>query len=354
MSKEESKDVLDRDAGWWNKGPDPRMVASVMGMLAALAAVTCLVVVPLNRKFGEMFNAMDPGRESSPASMTDFIFAAITSWFFGLAALSLWRRHPWGKRLAQAAVIVVVSLNTFVVAWHKLDGLRTEKIFGPGPTVSLISLWWILPLVGLLYLVVRYLGRMQIEETGFIAPPVNGANLAPVPAAPVKYRHSLFWLGPIGLFVAIMIAFLTGMNYIFFEMREFSPLVMVAFFAFVFIGPILHSYFSSPFSKSREIISSYFMGGTVGLLQTPFNRLLVYKDGLEVRSMFSCMFIPYERMEDPPDASGLFSWGLIIKSDLPGVPWRIRLSSLFRNQAIVDEVIEIRDRYLKEKTPLVK
>jgi len=65
---------------------------------------------------------------------------------------------------------------------------------------------------------------------------------------------------------------------------------------------------------------------------------------LEVRLMFHRFLVPYEKMEDLPEKIGFFTAGLLIRSDLPGVPSRIRFSG-FGMKKILQVVNDARADY---------
>jgi hypothetical protein len=69
---------------------------------------------------------------------------------------------------------------------------------------------------------------------------------------------------------------------------------------------------------------------------------------VEVRVEFHRFFIPYESMADFPEKVGFFTRGLLIASDLPGVPSKIRFAGAGMKN-IVKTVSEARARYLAKR-----
>jgi hypothetical protein len=118
-------------------------------------------------------------------------------------------------------------------------------------------------------------------------------------------------------------------------------------FIFIFLGPTIFNYLSSPFQENRKLLTAFTGGGSIFLFSGswPFFRLMVYDDALEVRVMFHRFLIPYEKMDDIPNKLGFFSTGMLIKSDLPDVPSSIRFSG-FGMKRIVQVVNEARNSYL--------
>jgi hypothetical protein len=74
------------------------------------------------------------------------------------------------------------------------------------------------------------------------------------------------------------------------------------------------------------MVASFTGGGSIFLFSGtwPFFSVIIYAVGLEVRVMFPRYFIPYEKMDDLPEKIGFFSRGLLIRSNLSGVPSGIR------------------------------
>jgi hypothetical protein len=126
-------------------------------------------------------------------------------------------------------------------------------------------------------------------------------------------------------------------------------LLFGAMFLVLFVGPALYNRKPSSFEQARTVLASYTGGGSLMLFNGswPFFRLLVYDDGVEVRVMFHRFFIPYDKMEDLPDKIRFFSLGgILFKSDLPGVPSRIRFHGR-NSKKILEFVNERRRRFLQ-------
>ncbi len=118
-------------------------------------------------------------------------------------------------------------------------------------------------------------------------------------------------------------------------------------FVLIFFGPVVYNYIPSRFQRERSVVASYTGGGSILLFRGswPFFRLMVYEDGVEVRVEFHRFFIPYNEMADLPNKIGFFSRGVLIKSDLPGVPSGIRFSG-FGMKKILKVLNEMRDKCL--------
>jgi hypothetical protein len=163
-----------------------------------------------------------------------------------------------------------------------------------------------------------------------------------------KYKDALLPFGILGTF-----AFLIGVPLllIFILERYFGPGVFpylfMPIFVLIFFGPVVYNYIPSRFQKERSVVASYTGGGSILLFHGswPFFRLMVYEDGIEVRVELHRFFIPYNKMADLPNKIGFFSRGVLIKSDLPGVPSGIRFSG-FGMKMILKVLNEMRNKCL--------
>jgi hypothetical protein len=207
------------------------------------------------------------------------------------------------------------------------------------------------------YFAVRYLGRLPVEDISYTQDQLRYENTLKIlgdeigresSVPEIKYKDALFPFGILGTFASLIGIFLL---IIFLVQKYFGPGAMVYVFLpgflFIFLGPMLYNYVPSPFQKERGLVASCTGSGSIFLFSGtwPFFRLLVYDDGVEVRAMFHRYFIPYDKMGDIPDKIGFFSRGLLIKSDLPGVPSGIRFSG-FGMRKIVKVMNEMRTKYL--------
>ena len=117
-------------------------------------------------------------------------------------------------------------------------------------------------------------------------------------------------------------------------------------FLFIILIPVVYNFFPSRFERERSLIASYTGGGLIFLYggTWPFIRLLIYRDGIEVRFMFHRFFIPYNKMHNLPEKIGFFSRGLLIKSDLSDVPSSIRFYG-FGMKKILEVMKRNRNKY---------
>lgn len=257
--------------------------------------------------------------------------------FFIIGALSLVSARgirdlePWGRRLAQGAVgLLLLGVVLFALALPSMVPLPVAGHFRlVFPVFFLIALaQFALPA----WFGIRYLGRLPVRDpfSGDLPPRLPDEPAAPSasPDSP-RYKDSPFPFGILGTFLVLMAlpmaAFFIGRQHL---GPEGFALVFLLGFIFIFVGPTLFNYLPSPFAKGRRQLAAFTGGGSIYLFNGswPFFRLVVYDDALEIRVMLHRFLVPYDRMEDLPEKVGFFTTGLFIRSDLPGVPSRIRFS----------------------------
>ena len=279
---------------------------------------------------------------------------------FLFAARGIQELEPWGKRVGQAAVFLLLAqiiLFPLVIMpeflAHKPDSLAFDIFF----TIMMLIVLGQFVLPG--YYGIKYLNRLPVNDDQIdaaryrqeqVAREINQRMEARIATTDTtKFHDSPFPFGlsitfplMIGSFMVLMI-----LSEKFFGKDSFL-VISPGLFLFLFIGPSVFNYLSSPFQAERTLITSFTGGGSIYLFHgsVPFFRLLVYNNALEVRVMFHRYLIPYDKMEAPPDKIGFFTSGLLIKSDLPGVPSSIRFAG-FGMKKILQTVTQARDGFLK-------
>jgi len=299
--------------------------------------------------------------ESYP--LAALISLSIVGILFLISSRGIRQKKRWGVQAAQISIILVLGIMILfgVVCIFLL------KDFLPEDTIFLIISAIIFTLVFGQFLILaffglQYLGRLPVKETDIseirfgieyqVDDKVSETNSF-ISGQVHTYKDALFPFGIGGTFVllvgGLLITVFTVGKYL---GESMMSVIFLAGFAFAFFGPMIYNRLPSPFEKNRQFIASYTGGGSVLLFHGtwPFFRLIVYEDGLEVRVMFHRFFIPYEHMEDIPEKVGFFSRGILIKSNLPGVPSGIRFMA-FGMKKVVQTIIEAKtDAELFRKT----
>jgi hypothetical protein len=278
---------------------------------------------------------------------------------FFLAGRGIANRDPWGKRLAQSAIVllVVVFVGLLGLLFSRIDFPFSDF---PRPILVIFSIIFVGQFVVPAWFGIRYLGRLPVREDGiarhFQRPPVEEHLPRTGPtrsqaAEETRYKDTPVPFGLLGTLVALIAVPMVVIMLSFkFGGPESAATIFLPFFIAIFLGPVLYNRVASPFEQGRILIASYIGGGSTFLMNGswPFFRLLIYADGVEVRVMFHRFFIPYDRMEDLPEKLGFFSRGILFQSDLPGVPTSIRFYGS-RNKDILAQIRELRSRFLAQK-----
>lgn len=287
-----------------------------------------------------------------------FAFLFVGALFF-LSSRGIADKEPWGKRLGQVSVVLVLA--AFFGLMFLLFSRSNFPFFAyPKPVLIIFSVVFIVQFAAPAWFGISYLGRLPLrgdgpsrifERPNAEAQPSSTGRARYRGAREEQYRDAPVSFGLFGTFVALiavplvvtMIAHKLGGP-------GAAAAVFPPFFILIFAGPILYNRAASPFEQGRSLVVSYTGGGATFMMNGswPFFRLLIYADGVEIRVMFHRFFIPYDRMEDLPPKLGFFSRGIPFRSDLPGVPSSIRFYG-FRNKDILAQLREQRSRFLAER-----
>lgn len=316
--------------------PDPKKAEKAMrilGWICILGAIWNLVMEYLG-PFGK-----------GPFNLPPFhvylalIGLSLLGMLFFRSARGIKERVLWGKRSGQLALVLLIAIivgSSFLVFPMERIPLGSGKL----PIIFLIIFAVIIAQFGVpAYFGIRYLGRLQVKDSIYTGDGVKYQNMSEVfgeeigrksIAPQIKYKDALLPFGVIGTFASIIgIPLLI----IFILEKYFGPKVFPSIFLptflLIFFGPVVYNYIPAPFQKERSVVASYTGGGSILLFggTWPFFRLMVYGDGIEVHTMFHRFFIPYDKMGDIPDKIGFFSRGVLIRTDLPGVPSGIRFNA---------------------------
>lgn len=281
---------------------------------------------------------------------------------FILSARGIKTMEPWGKKLGQLAVIMLIGLiiiSSLLMFFMKEFFVFRENV----PTIFLIfSIIFIAQFAVPACFGIRYLGRLPVNEADNVRsgsqhptlPQVAPEELGSERFGPqVKFKDSP---APFGIFGTLFLLIAILLCIIMIALKYMGPQAMsfifFPMFLLAFIGPALYNRAQSPFEieRGRTFIASYTGGGSIFLFggSWPFFRLLVYQDGVEIRVMFQRYFIPYDKMDDIPDKIGFFNRGILFKSNLADVPSDIRFQG-FGMKTIVKVVNEMRSTYMAKE-----
>jgi len=300
----------------------------------------------------------------------DFPYIALVSLsllggLFLLSGRGINASEPWGKKLAQLGVLLMIGLiigfSSFMLSMKQISGFREEIPLFFGVFMIIFIAQFGLPA----YFGIRYLGRLPVNENNYAGPAYR-----PVAARQAEgsgrrrnntttekqYKEALFPFGVLGTFAVLLAVPLAGIMIVTkYSDPEIIPFLFFPLFLLVFVGPALYNRSESSFEKERAPVATYTGGGSMFLFNGswPFFRLLVYADGVELRVMFHRFFIPYDKMDDLPEKIGFFSSGVQFKSNLPGVPSSIRFYG-FGSKKVLEMVKGQRTKYMAANNVLDK
>jgi len=347
-------DYLDFIKELWKGKPDPKKAEKAMKILGWI----CIFAAVWNFAL-YYIGPFEKSRFNLPPSYPylALIGLLLIGMLFLRSARGIKERELYGKRSGQLAVVLLVaSLIVYIVFVFPRAAipLRNSKV---SIIFSIFCVLFAAQFVVPAYFGIRYLGRLPVKDSIYTGDELKYEDISRTVAeeigressAPqVKYKDALLPFGIFGTF-ALEIGILLLL--IFILERYFGPgvipYVFMSMFPLIFLGPLVYNYIPSRFQKERKVVASYTGGGSILLFHGswPFFRLVVYEDGVEVRVEFHRFFIPYNKMADLPNKIGFFSRGVLIRSDLPGVPSGIRFSG-FGMKEILKVLNEMRNKYL--------
>lgn len=300
----------------------------------------------------------------------DFPYIALVSLsllggLFLLSGRGINARAPWGKKLAQLGVLLMIGLmigfSIFMLSMKGFSLFREELPVVFGVFMVIFIAQFGLPA----YFGIRYLGRLPVNENNYAGPayrpvaarqPEGSGRSRNSTTMEKQYKEALFPFGVLGTFALLLAVPLAGIMLAEkYAGPEVIPFLFFPLFLLVFVGPALYNRSESSFEKERTPVATYTGGGSMFLFNGswPFFRLLVYADGVEIRVMFHRFFIPYDEMADLPEKIGFFSMGILFKSKLPDVPSSIRFYGS-RSKKILEMVKAQRAKFMAANNVLVK
>jgi len=280
--------------------------------------------------------------EKLPLRLPDgFPWAALVSFTllgvcFLAAARGIREHKRWGRTLGQFGILALVGL---LLGFGGAVFLPAFQAFFRGAFALVLAAFCVLFTAQFAvpaFFGIRYLGRLPVGDPARgedrfrpkgAAAALQARELGASNVSEEKYRDALLPGGILGTFALLLgVPLALGLAVVGAAGPERLPWFILPALLLVFGLPVAYNFARSPFQERRTAVAVFTGGGSTFLFSGswPFFRLLMYDDGLEVRVMLNRFFVPYDRMEEPPEKVGFFSRGLLIRSDLPGVPSRIR------------------------------
>lgn len=297
------------------------------------------------------------------------------------SAVGIFRKRRWGKILGQGCVLSLLAIAILSVwdiclghpageanlgktlfggdAWIKWGFIRTFLGFS------------LMALVPLVFFGFGYLHRLPAIQPSFMVEPPSAGSLSaeiygPSPFDPgSKYPVYRFSRMPIPMVSIFSVALFLLLSILGLELKRISLdwvfIIGISGVALIFIQQFFYLYLPSPFQARRKVVDSFGFSGLSLEPETKKNmegrqesqgRLLIYSDGMEIRTDQDCYFLPYYSIYDLKKKVGFFmieeSPEVALKVNLPGVPPRLRLVSTNASK-LYDGIFKYRSRFLDRK-----
>lgn len=280
---------------------------------------------------------------------------------FLISARGIAEFESWGKKGAQAGIVLLLLISAIF-----FFGVMPQYLPFPSSEDGMPIVFQVFMVIALgqfavpAYFGFTYLGRLPStdSESGTRFRSHSSATSLPLQTLSERtarhssensYKSSPSPLGIMGTFPLLIAVPLLGMLAINkYAGPQYDAILFPGVFAVLFLGPTIFNYLPSPFERRRTILKAYTGGGSIYLFHGswPFFRLILYRDALEVRVMFHRFLIPFDKMGEIPNKVSFFTTGLLIQSDLPGVPSSIRFSG-FGMKSILEAVQMTRKEFLR-------
>ncbi len=316
-----------------------------MTILAALSIIGVIYNIVIPRIMPVLYN-YDPPIDSTLVS----IFFLVLTVLFLISRRGIGKRRVWGKRLGQLSIslLTALTLAAIFISIFELPGRSYSSVLVtvsiPDLALLIIPAYSILFLVSILiiaqFLVPAYMGIRYLDRLPLLA----GGSPETALSRPTEKRYSESPL-PFSYFKTVILVYIDLFFLFLLVEKIFSPILLALLFstAITLFLVILIKYNKVPsrFEQKRSVIFSSSGFGAFSASKSlpfisflvsnysklsPFYKLLVYEDGLEMRFYFQRYFIPYDRLEARERKKRRFlTYPLEIHSDLPGVPERIAL-----------------------------
>ncbi len=282
---------------------------------------------------------------------------AVAGILFLFASKGIKEMESWGKKTGQLAILQLLAMTLgFTYEMYKSMGsFMGDK--EPPVFFSIFFIIFVMQFILPAIFGIGYLSKLPVKGEGsshfqqddnIAYSHRRSINRMDSPMLEDKYKDAIL---PFGIFGTFMLILGLVMALLFMAISLFGEntgfIIIPAGILGLFAIQVIYNHAPSPFEENRNLVKSFTGGGSTFLFNGtwPFFRLMVYEDGLEVRVMFHRFFIPYDKIIDLPEKSGFFSLGLLIKSDLPGVPSAIRFHA-FGMKRVVNVLNEMRGKSL--------
>ena len=338
--------ILNQWKEMFNKTPDHKKTVKVLFYQAGsllLLSVASVVLISTN-----FFDRIIFGAAETSYVFLIFIFT-LSAILFAISAILIKRSMLIGTTIAQISIMVLAVLFPiflyFLISALFSGQLNNKNFQIMLPIVFVVSSFQVfIPA----FYAIRYLQRLKkLLKTDSLVPETEDDQITEK-----TFHEALFPFGATGNFICIMaVGFLVILFFhlidSFFENNSaIFGLSFLFLFSFLFFGPIWYNTLPSKFEKIRNKITEFKGGGSIHLINGswPFFKLIIYKDGVELRVVFNRFFIPYQMIKSVKKK--FFIFGISIISDVKGVPSTINFSSS-SNKKVLELINTYKNAYLE-------
>ena len=308
-----------------------RTTPQAAAKIARLFGAICLGVALWNLVFlGFAFVNTLPMKVDTVESKTAIALLSVAGFLAIFAAGRLKGSDTLGVQLAKLALLSFAgALLLFLVGYWSGFGLIPPGAFGVVFRIFMAAA--IAQFLVPAWFAFGYLNRLEFPSDGLFATAELEKDSDPISQElEGSFREGLFPFGAQVTFLVtlagILLPSLLLAQYLGASRRGF---VIMPGILLLLFGPMAWNELSSSFQRNRQILFSRRTGISMLFFSAsaPFCKILIYRDGVEVRAEFNRYFLPYDRMVDPPKLEGFLSKSLVLRSRLPGVPESMRIRS---------------------------
>lgn len=335
---------------------DPNLISQKILMMGLMILFSALILYLMSDSFQKSFPI-------APWFHNIIIFShSVAGTLMIIASGGLKSKKMWGKRVAQIAVVVI----------HILDiSALLAQIFSKNiPMTFGIIIVLVSGMTGVLssYYFFRFLERIPvIDDSAKSGDAGYDHKFADLPG-PESFNpeaknidgvfNALAIPSEVVKIIGIFLCAFSLVMYLIFKLAVIFPSdlqnmdkimigkgLILIIIIFMFVVMPIYNYFPSPFQKARKIVRSFTSQSNIHY--SPFSRVLLYRDGLEIRGFFKSIFITYDLIKSVENDTGFLSDGsTTIKHQLKNVPSKITFSKISKKD--FNAIGELRDKYLAE------
>jgi len=152
------------------------------------------------------------------------------------------------------------------------------------------------------------------------------------------YTQSLIPVKPQVLFAIVILAFIFSVGLLSNVLPDFfGVFIFLVCFAGLFLGLRNYSRRPTKFETKYNFIQKFDASLSIDNFHGPLGKVLIYKEGIEVRFFFKSYFVPYEKIISLNSKKSLIANEIKIEINFKSLPKKINISSS-ENEAILSHI----------------